>query len=292
MKPAPFKYHDPQSLSELLDLTATLEDAKILAGGQSLMPMMNMRFVTPDDVVDINNVSELDFIESKQGHLRIGSMTRQREIVSSKKVSLAAPIIGEALLNVGHLQTRNRGTLGGSLCHLDPAAELPAIASLYDATMFVANKDECKEIPISDWSLAYMIPNLAPEDILTSISIPVWSADHGYAFIEFARRHGDFAICAAGVLIELDDKKVILRTAITIAGANVKPIRLLELEKNLIGQVANKKTFLEAEEEAKKIDAISDVYYTASYRQRLSGTLVNRALKMAAKRAGGFFKNG
>ena len=123
MKPAPFKYHDPQSLSELLDLTATLEDAKILAGGQSLMPMMNMRFVTPDDVVDINNVSELDFIESKQGHLRIGSMTRQREIVSSKKVSLAAPIIGEALLNVGHLQTRNRGTLGGSLCHLDPAAE-------------------------------------------------------------------------------------------------------------------------------------------------------------------------
>ena len=167
MKPAPFKYHDPQSLSELVDLTATLEDSKILAGGQSLMPMMNMRFVTPDDVVDINNISELDFIESKKGELKIGAMTRQKDIINSKQVALVAPIIREALLNVGHLQTRNRGTLGGSLCHIDPAAELPAIARLYDATMFVVNKNGQREIPISEWFLAYMIPNLSEDDILT-----------------------------------------------------------------------------------------------------------------------------
>jgi len=292
MKPAPFKYHDPQSLSELVELTATLEDAKILAGGQSLMPMMNMRFVTPDDVVDINNISELDFIESKKGKLTIGALTRQRDIVNSKQVSLEAPIIREALLKVGHLQTRNRGTLGGSLCHLDPAAELPAIASLYDATMCVVNTNGQRELPISEWFLAYMIPNLGEDDILTSISIPIWSANHGYAFIEFARRHGDFAICAAGALIELDNKNNISRAAIVIAGADVKPIRLFELERYLIGQTANEKTFLEAENEAKKIEAISDAYYSAAYRQRLSVTLVKRALQLATKRAGRFSKNG
>ena len=292
MKPAPFKYHDPQSLSELLGLTATLEDAKILAGGQSLMPMMNMRFVTPDDLVDINKITELDFIELEEGHLKIGAMTRQKDIVSSEKIFSVAPIIQEALLNVGHMQTRNRGTLGGSLCHLDPAAELPAIAHLYGATMFVENKDGRREVSIDDWSLAYMIPNLAPEDILTSISIPIWGADHGYSFIEFARRHGDFAICAAGVLIKIDSSNKIVKVAITVAGADIKPTRLIELEKKLIGHEANEIVFLEAEEEAKKIVAISDAYYTAAYRKRLSGTLVKRALRIATSRAGGSHRNG
>jgi carbon-monoxide dehydrogenase medium subunit len=292
MKPAPFKYHDPQSLTELLDLIATLEDAKILAGGQSLMPMMNMRFVTPDDVVDINKITELDFIELEKGCLKIGAMTRQKDIVNSEHILSAAPIIQEALLNVGHLQTRSRGTLGGSLCHLDPAAELPAIANLYGATMFVENKDGRKEIPIDDWSFAYMIPNLAPEDILTSISIPIWGAGHGYAFIEFARRHGDFAICAAGALMEIDSKDKILKVAITVAGADVKPTRLIKLEENLVGHEANETIFLEAEQEAKKIEALSDVYYTASYRKRLSGTLVKRALRTATKRAKGSSQNG
>ena len=137
-----------------------------------------------------------------------------------------------------------------------------------------------------------MIPNLGDDDILTSISIPIWNANHGYAFIEFARRHGDFAICAAGALIEIDDKNNISKAAIIIAGADVKPIRLFGLEKNLIGQIANEKTFLEAEEEVKKIDAISDAYYSVAYRQRLSATLVNRALKIATKRAGRSIKNG
>mgnify|MGYP001245063938 FL=1 len=287
MKPAPFKYHDPQSLSELVALTATLEDAKILAGGQSLMPMMNMRFVTPEDVIDINNVKELNFIEFSDDFFNIGAMTAQRELLSSSELRTVAPILNEALAYVGHFQTRNRGTIGGSLCHLDPAAELPAVASLYDAKMVVLNKEGQRVVPFDEWSLAYMMPCLAPEDVLVSLSFPKWKLNHGYSFVEFARRHGDFAICAAGVLIELDKSDIISKVAITIAGADVKPIRLRAFELEIVGQKVNEDLIRSAVEEVKKIETMSDAYYSSLYRKRLSGTLVERALRKAAERAGG-----
>jgi carbon-monoxide dehydrogenase medium subunit len=286
MKPAPFKYHDPQSLIELVDLMAELEDAKILAGGQSLMPMMNMRFVAPDDVVDINGVTELDFVERENGSLRIGAMTRQRALLVAPEIEDAAPVMREALGHVGHLQTRNRGTIGGSLCHLDPSAELPAIASLYGATLTVAGKDGEREVPMEEWVIAYMMPSIAPEEVLVSLSLPVWPEGHGYAFTEFARRHGDFAITAVGALIELSDN-TITRAAITVAGADVKPTRLTDVEGNLAGQPANQETFKAAGAEAREIDAMSDTYVSAAYRQRLADTLVQRALASAAERAGG-----
>lgn len=287
MKPAPFKYHDPQSLSELVDLTSTLEDAKILAGGQSLMPMMNMRFVTPEDIIDINKIEELNFIELSDYAINIGAMTVQRELLSSSTIRTIAPILNEALAYVGHFQTRNRGTIGGSLCHLDPAAELPALASLYDAQMVVHNKDGQRVIPFDEWSFAYMMPCLAPEDVLVSLSFPKWKLNHGYSFVEFARRHGDFAICAAGVLIELDKNDKISRVAITIAGADVKPIRLKAFELDIIGQKVNDDLIRSAVEEVKKIETMSDAYYSSLYRKRLAGTLVERALRKALERVGG-----
>ncbi|MBL6863446.1 MAG: xanthine dehydrogenase family protein subunit M [Rhodospirillales bacterium] len=287
MKPAPFKYHDPQSLSELVDLTSMLEDAKILAGGQSLMPMMNMRFVTPEDVIDINKIEELNFIKLSDDAIDIGAMTVQRELLSSSSIQTIAPILNEALAYVGHFQTRNRGTIGGSLCHLDPAAELPALASLYDAQMVVHNKNGQRVIPFDEWSFAYMMPCLAPEDVLVSLSFPKWKLNHGYSFVEFARRHGDFAICAAGVLIELDKNDEISKVAITIAGADVKPIRLKAFELDIIGQKVNEDLIRSAVEEVKKIETMSDAYYSSSYRKRLAGTLVERALIKALERAGG-----
>jgi len=286
MKPAPFKYHAPQSLTELVDLMAELEDAKILAGGQSLMPMMNMRFVAPDDVVDINGVSELSFIERANGSLRIGAMTRQKDLLASPEVKDAAPVMREALCHVGHLQTRNRGTIGGSLCHLDPSAELPAVASLYGATLTVAGKEGEREVPMEEWVLAYMMPSIAPEEVLVSLSLPVWLAGHGYAYTEFARRHGDFAITGVGALVELSEG-VITKAALTVAGADVKPTRLTDVEQSLAGQPANEETFKAAGAEARKIDAMSDTYVSAAYRQRLADTLVQRALATAADRAVG-----
>ena len=285
MKPAPFKYHDPKTLSELVELMSNLEDAKILAGGQSLMPMMNMRYVTPEDVIDINGVTELDFIRLENDHLTIGSMTRQKDILSNQEIFDTAPIFKEALNHVGHIQTRSRGTIGGSLCHLDPSAEIPALASLYDASLTVVNRQGSREIPIDEWVLAYMMPSISEEEILTSISIPVWKNPHGYAFIEFARRHGDFAVCGAGTLVEIDANDIISKVAIVVAGVDVKPLRLSTLESDLIGKKATKDTLEYAYSSAKKIEAISDVYFSTKYRQRLAGTMVKRSLEVAIERA-------
>ena len=285
MKPAPFKYHDPKTLSELVELMSNLEDAKILAGGQSLMPMMNMRYVTPEDVIDINGVNELDFIKLENDHLTIGSMTRQKDILSNQEIFDKAPIFREALNHVGHIQTRSRGTIGGSLCHLDPSAEIPALASLYDASLTVVNREGSREIHIDEWVLAYMMPSISDEEILTSISIPVWKNPHGYAFIEFARRHGDFAVCGAGTLVEIDANDIIRKVAIVVAGVDVKPLRLSTLETDLIGKKATEDTLEYACSSAKKIEAISDVYFSTQYRQRLAGTLVKRSLEVAIERA-------
>ena len=285
MKPAPFKYHDPKTLSELVELMSNLEDAKILAGGQSLMPMMNMRYVTPEDVIDINGVNELDFIKLENDHLTIGSMTRQKDILSNQEIFDKAPIFREALNHVGHIQTRSRGTIGGSLCHLDPSAEIPALASLYDASLTVVNREGTREIHIDEWVLAYMMPSISDEEILTSISIPVWKNPHGYAFIEFARRHGDFAVCGAGTLVEIDANDIIRKVAIVVAGVDVKPLRLSTLETDLIGKKATEDTLEYACSSAKKIEAISDVYFSTQYRQRLAGTLVKRSLEVAIERA-------
>ena len=285
MKPAPFKYHDPKTLSELVELMSNLDDAKILAGGQSLMPMMNMRYVTPEDVIDINGVNELDFIKLENDHLTIGSMTRQKDILSNQEIFDKAPIFREALNHVGHIQTRSRGTIGGSLCHLDPSAEIPALASLYDASLTVVNREGTREIHIDEWVLAYMMPSISDEEILTSISIPVWKNPHGYAFIEFARRHGDFAVCGAGTLVEIDANDIIRKVAIVVAGVDVKPLRLSTLETDLIGKKATEDTLEYACSSAKKIEAISDVYFSTQYRQRLAGTLVKRSLEVAIERA-------
>ena len=285
MKPAPFKYHDPKTLSELVELMSNLDDAKILAGGQSLMPMMNMRYVTPEDVIDINGVNELDFIKLENDHLTIGSMTRQKDILSNQEIFDKAPIFREALNHVGHIQTRSRGTIGGSLCHLDPSAEIPALASLYDASLTVVNREGTREIHIEEWVLAYMMPSISDEEILTSISIPVWKNPHGYAFIEFARRHGDFAVCGAGTLVEIDANDIISKVAIVVAGVVVKPLRLSTLETDLIGKKATEDTLEYACSSAKKIEAISDVYFSTQYRQRLAGTLVKRSLEVAIERA-------
>ena len=285
MKPAPFKYHDPKTLSELVELMSNLDDAKILAGGQSLMPMMNMRYVTPEDVIDINGVNELDFIKLENDHLTIGSMTRQKDILSNQEIFDKAPIFREALNHVGHIQTRSRGTIGGSLCHLDPSAEIPALASLYDASLTVVNREGSREIHIDEWVLAYMMPSISDEEILTSILIPVWKNPHGYAFIEFARRHGDFAVCGAGTLVEIDANDIISKVAIVVAGVDVKPLRLSTLETDLIGKKATKDTLEYACSSAKKIEAISDVYFSTQYRQRLAGTLVKRSLEVAIERA-------
>lgn len=286
MKPAPFIYHDPATAEEAVALLAEHEDAKVLAGGQSLMPMLNMRFVVPDHVIDLNGVAGISGVTDTGNALEIGAMTRQRDLMRDATVQAKTPIIPEALEHVGHFQTRNRGTIGGSLCHLDPSAELPCLMAAYDAVLTAYGPEGARDISFAEWPLAYMIPTLGPDELLTKITVPYWGESHGYGFVEFARRHGDFAMIAVAALLEVDDG-TIRRASISIGGADVRPIRLAEAETALVGAVPNANAFKSAGEVARGIDAMSDAYVSSAYRQRLAATLVERALVKAAERATG-----
>jgi len=284
MKPAPFRYHDPATLDDVVGLLGTLEDAKLLAGGQSLVPMLNFRFAQPDHLIDLNGVSELFGVDDDGTRLQIGAMTRQATLLDSPEVMQRLPVMAEALEWVGHFQTRSRGTIGGSLCNLDPAAELPVVALLYDAALGVRGPGGSRQVPMAEWPLAFMTPSLAPDEVLSSIAVEYWQDDHGYAFTEFARRHGDFAIVAIGCLLAVDDGKI-TRAAIAVGGARETPYRLTPCEEALVGQPASSETFGKAAAIARQQEAMSDAYVPSAYRQRLAGVLTERGLAIAAARA-------
>ena len=283
MKPAPFHYHDPASVDEATSLLGRLENAKVLAGGQSLMAMMNMRYVQPDHIVDLNGIGGLAYIEAHGGDLVIGAMTRQRDLESSELVRTRCPILHEAILHVGHRQTRNRGTIGGSLCHLDPAAELAAIAALHDATLSVKSAEGGREAAFRDFVLGYMTPALEPNELLTDVRMPLWPAGHGYAFVEFARRHGDFAIASAAALMTADDGGHLDRLALVVGGVAVAPVRVPEVEE-LKGKPPAEATFRSIARACRAIDVLDDIHAPAAYRRQLAETLAFRALKLAAER--------
>ena len=286
MKPPPFSYHDPRTVSDAVGLLSRLENAKLLAGGQSLMPMLNFRYVLPDHLIDLNKIEALSYLRETDGVLEMGAMTRQRDLEFSDVVKARFPIIHEAILNVGHRQTRNRGTIGGSLCHLDPSAELVTMAAAHDATVTVAGPNGTREIPFAEFPVAFMTPALEANEILTAIAFPRWPAGHGYGFVEFARRHGDFAMASAAALLEEDSNGKITRASLTLGGVSVAPVRMYEVEKALIGQTASEDLFRQLCEECRKVDAIDDVHAPASYRQQLATVMSRRALVAAQARVG------
>jgi carbon-monoxide dehydrogenase medium subunit len=211
-------------------------------------------------------------------------MTRQRDLEFSDVVGRRCPLMAEAIALVGHRQTRNRGTLGGSLCHLDPSAELVSVAAALDATVIVAGPNGQREIAFAAFPVAYMTPAIEPNELLTAVRFPVWPKGHGYAFVEFARRHGDFAIVSAAALLVEDGAGKILRAAVIIGGMGMVPIRAVELEQALIGRAPDDRLLREACETCRKFDAIDDVHAPGSYRQHLATVLSRRALEQASAR--------
>ena len=285
VKPPPFHYHDPQGLDDALDLLAGLENAKVLAGGQSLVPMLNMRFALPDHVVDINGIDSLAFVRENAPRIEIGAMTRQRDLERSGLLQARCPLMVEALHQVGHRATRNRGTLGGSLCHLDPAAELPVVAAALDATIHVKSKQGGRSVAMADFPAFYMTPAIEPEELVTGIDFEPWPEGHGHAFIEFARRHGDFAIVSAAAMLDLAPDKTISRVSVTLGGVGTAPLRCHGVEDGLVGQVGSATLFREAAETNRTIDAMDDVHASSQYRQHLATELTQRALGVAFERA-------
>jgi carbon-monoxide dehydrogenase medium subunit len=284
MKAAPFAYYDPRTTSDLVGLLGRLENVRMLAGGQSLMPMLAMRYALPDHVIDLNRIPDLAYIrESGQG-IEIGAMTRQRTLEHDPLIRRKLPILADALRWVGHIQTRSRGTIGGSLCHLDPAAEQPGIAALYDATLHVEGPRGRRDVAMAEWGLMYMTPNLEPDEALIGLTFPVWTQPHGHGFAEFAPRHGDYAIVAASALVALDGG-TIARAAIALVGVDVRPVRLGQAERALVGAPADADTVRGAAELASGIEFLSDAHVTGEYRSRLAAVLTRRALEAAIGRA-------
>jgi aerobic carbon-monoxide dehydrogenase medium subunit len=280
MKPPPFHYHDPTSISEVVELLGRLENCKLLAGGQSLMPMLNMRFVLPDHIIDLNLVEELSYIRIANGALDIGAMTRQRDLEFSNLVKENCPLMHDAIMHIGHRQTRNRGTIGGSLCHLDPSAELVSIAAAHDATITVAGPNGTRKIELKDFPAGYLTPAVELNEMVTAIHIPFWPAGHKYSFVEFSRRHGDFAIVSAAALLQVDSGKI-TRASLTVGGIAVAPVRASEVEQEIVGQTPSSELFAKACESCRGIEAMSDIHASADFRQHLAAVLSRRALERA-----------
>ena len=281
MKPPPFAYHDPQSVAEVVGLLGRLHNARLLAGGQSLMPMLNMRLVAPEHVVDLNRVAGLAYIRETSEALEIGAMTRQRDIELDERVRARCPLMHAAILQVGHRQTRNRGTLGGSLCQLDPSAELVSVAAALDATVIVQGSGGEREIPFAQFPAGLMTPALRDGELVTGVRFPLWRRGHGHAFVEFARRHGDFAIVSAAALLEEDSRGRITRASLTLGGVAPAPIRMRKIEAQLVGSSASPELFEQLSEACRKLEVIEDVHAPAAYRRQLAAVLSRRALQKA-----------
>ncbi|HYY60606.1 MAG TPA: xanthine dehydrogenase family protein subunit M [Burkholderiales bacterium] len=284
MKPPRFAYHDPQTVPEVVSLLGKLENARLLAGGQSLMPLLNMRLTAPEHIVDLNRVAALSYIKEEGEALVIGAMTRQRDIEFDARIGERCPLLHEAVLQVGHRQTRNRGTLGGSLCQLDPSAELVAVAAALDAVVTVEGPNGARDIAFAEFPAGLMTPALREGELLTSARFALWRKGHGFAFVEFSRRHGDFAIVSAAALLMEDGAGKITRASLTLGGIAPAPVRARDVEKMLTGARASAELFREAGEACRKLEVMEDVHVTAAYRHQLAAVLSRRALEKAHER--------
>lgn len=283
MKCGPFRYHAPTELGEALELLGGMDNAKALAGGQSLMAMLNLRYAMPDDLIDLNRITGLAGVEEEPGGvIRIGAMTRQRVLERHAGLQHSMPILRQALLQVGHIQTRNRGTIGGSLCHLDPAAEQPAIALLYEAEIEAASAARgSRRIGMADFPAFYMTPAIEPDELVTAIRFRPWLGQVRHCFLEFARRHGDFAIVSAGCLVACDAAGRIERASIVLGGVGSAPLRLVAGEALLKGEVPGDAVFRAAAATAGDIEAMDDATYSSTYRRHLAQVMVRRCLEKA-----------
>lgn len=289
MKPASFAYHAPR---DLLDAVACLasygEDARVLAGGQSLIPMMNLRLVHPAALVDLRRVAALQGIDARVDAIQIGAMTSQHELGTSPEIARRFPLIEAAVAHVGHPAIRNRGTVGGNVANADPASELPAVFMALDATMHGRGPGGERSMPAGEFFLDAYTTALRPDEILTRIDVPDLPPRTGWGFEEFSRRHGDFAILAVAALVTLTADSAIGRARLVIVGVAPKPFRCQAAEDALVGRPADAVKAGEAGAiVAAAVSPESDLHASAEYRRHLAALLATRSLSSALSRARG-----
>ncbi|KIL45070.1 FAD binding domain-containing protein [Jeotgalibacillus soli] len=287
MKPPKFEYYRPNTVDTALSLLEESGfDGKIIAGGQSLVPIMNMRLASPECLIDINQLHELDFIEADDDKVKIGTLTRQSRIEISDLIKNNIGLLHEAVPFIGHVQTRNRGTFGGSLVHADPTAEIPLALMASGGTVHIASADETREVQIEDFFVTYLTTDVMPTELLTEVHIPIWKGRVGFAFDEISRRHGDFAIVASACQLTLDDHNKISNVRLVLGGVEAVPLLVEganeimigeELSDSLLNKVADIVTGV--------VDPESDLHASADYRRHLAAVYTKRILQTAYNRA-------
>ena len=289
MKPPPFDYSAPDTLEEALTLLAEAGDeARPLAGGQSLIPLLSFRLARPSRLVDLAKIATLRTIDVSGGQLAVGAMVREHRAEGDERVRRSAPLLADALPLVGHPAIRSRGTIGGSLSHADPAAELPAVALVLEAELVAESRARGRRsIPAADFFTGYFTTALAPDELLISLRVPPRAPGTGWAVDEVARRHGDFAIVGAAATVRLDEGTGRIGEArVALAGMGDTPVRLREAEQALGGAEPAEEAFADAAEQAAaRLSPPDDVHGSAAYRRHVAAVLVRRTLKLAARRA-------
>ena len=258
------------------------DEAKVLAGGQSLVPMLALRLARFGHLVDLNRVEELTGVSRVNGSLRIGAMTRHRTVEASDQISADVPLLSRATGHVGHFQIRNRGTIGGAVSHADPAAEQPAVCLALDAMMEVASAGGSRDVAAADFFEGTWSTSLAPDEVLTAIRFPVWERRCGFAVEELARRHGDFALVGVTCGVGTDEAGAVRRAALGLFGVGTTPVRASRAEAALIAGASARETAAAAVEE---IDPTDDLHASAVYRRKVTGVLVRRAVDKAIEEA-------
>jgi carbon-monoxide dehydrogenase medium subunit len=287
MKAAPFEYSRPSDIDEACALLAADADARIIAGGQTLVPMMAMRLARPSRLIDIARIAALSYIREEDGHLAVGAATRQCVVEQDSVVAARLPLLAAAMPWVGHAATRARGTIGGSLANADPAAELALVAVTLDATLSYREAGEDGEIPASEFFLGPTITALPPAACLTAVRFPIWREGRiGIGFHEVSARRSDFAFVSAAAQVALDRDGTCRRAAIGIGAVTHAPIRLDTVERELIGRQPDPASLRPAIESAlANVEINADLHASATYRRRVAATMAVRAIDDACTSA-------
>ncbi len=284
MKPAPFDYYAPTEVGEALAILAEHgDDAKLLAGGQSLMPMMNMRLATPQVVVDINRIAGLDGVaQISDGGLTIGAMTWQRTIERSPDIRQHCPVMADAMPLLGHFQIRNRGTIGGSVVHADPAAELPAVLMAIEAELVLRSAERERIVPADEFFVTFLTTATEPDELLTEIRLPAWSDAWGWNIQEVSRRQGDFALVGSVAMVQINAAETCQAARLVLFGVGDTPVRVASAEATLVGKRLDDTVLQEvAEVVTDALEPEGDIHASATYRKEVGGVMARRTLEQA-----------
>ena len=288
MKPSPFEYHRPESVAEVFDCLSRLDgEVKLLAGGQSLVPMLNFRLARPDHLIDLNGLAELDYLRMTDAAMEIGALVRHHRLATDPQIAAALPLLAHGAASIGHYAIRQRGTLGGSLAHADPAAQLPLLAILLDADILCRSSAGQREVPAAKFFPSIMTTALEPGEVIIGVRFPRMPPALGWGFEVFSQRHGDFAIIAVGALLALDGDGRISKLRLAAGGIGATPVRFDEATTSLVGRKPDETWLSSLADAVCAACEIEETRIPAIFRRELVHALTQRAMAAALQRARG-----